>query len=531
MRKRTLATVVLIASLFLYGGALFRCNWSFAESDRPEEGSIEFGAARNPAAGAAEKLGTFKTVFAEVAEEVVPTVVSVIPTKVDTVAFYRNPFYRFFDNPDRGGNPFDFFFGDPRRGRGQRGEPEVEKRERRRKGLGSGVIVSEEGYILTNYHVVSGADEIDVKLNDGRVFEAKIVGNDSLSDVAVIKIAEKAKNLPVAYLGDSDKLRPGDWAIAIGNPFSLTSSVTTGIVSALGRNVMGGQKYQNFIQTDAAINPGNSGGALVNIEGALIGINTMIYSRTGGYMGIGFAVPINMARDIMEDLIYEGKVIRGWIGVAIQDIDPATRDALDLGNRRGVLIGDVYDGQPAAKAGIQRGDIVLSIDEVEVGGANELRNLVATLDPGEKVPVVVLRDGKEKELSLKVGRRDQETLRKLAKKGQGEQDSPKEAEKLQERLGITVANLTARKRSEYGIPRRVKGVVVVEVNQEFIDASRVLKEGDVISEVKIKERGFRRVSSVKEFDKATAGLEGGDSVMFLIRRDGRSFFAAFKVKK
>ena len=301
---------------------------SFADSKHPDRGSISFGADKPPEIHLGA-LGPFKTAIADVAEKVVPTVVSVIPTKVDTVTFSNNPFYQFFGGDDPFGGMGDFF-GIPQQ-RGRQNKPPVEKREYRQQGLGSGVIVSKDGYILTNYHVVAGANEIEVKTTDKRSFKADVVGTDSLADVAVIKIREKVKDLPVAYLGNSDKLRPGDWAIAVGNPFSLTSSVTLGIVSALKRTAPGGSdNYQNFIQTDAAINPGNSGGALVNIDGELIGINTMIYTQSGGYMGIGFAIPINMARSIMEDLIFEGKVSRGWLGVSIQELDPASRQAMGI---------------------------------------------------------------------------------------------------------------------------------------------------------------------------------------------------------
>ncbi|MCP4711199.1 MAG: trypsin-like serine protease, partial [Planctomycetes bacterium] len=259
-----------------------------------------------------------------------------------------------------GGSPFDEFFGNPRRRQQQPQQPQKRQEERRTSGVGSGVIVSKDGYILTNYHVVGEADEITIETYDEREFEAEIIGVDSLSDVAVIKIKEKVNDLPVAYLGDSKNLRPGDWVMAVGNPFNLSSTVTTGIVSALGRQTAGITMYQNFIQTDAAINPGNSGGALVNIEGELIGINTMIFTRSGGYMGIGFAIPINMAKTIMEQLIYKGQVSRGWLGVQIGDIDHNMKDALGLKNRKGVLINDVFDGQPAKKAGIKIGDVILS---------------------------------------------------------------------------------------------------------------------------------------------------------------------------
>lgn len=508
---------------------LLDCNYLFADPARPKEGSIEFGAAENPAKDAADKLGSFKTVFADVAEKVVPTVVSVIPTRVDTVVFYDNPFYHFFDAPFPHNDPFEFFFGIPRRRDTPHAKPKVRKEERRRQGLGSGVIVSAEGYILTNYHVVSGADEIEVKLYDGRVFEAEIVGSDSLSDVAVIKISDEVDDVPVAYLGDSDKLRPGDWVIAIGNPFSLTSSVTTGIVSAKGRAVMGGMKYQNFIQTDAAINPGNSGGALVNIDGELVGINTMIYTKHGGYMGISFAVPINMARDIMEDLIYRGRVVRGWMGVTIQDVDAAVREATGLGRRKGVLIGDVYAGDPADKAGIKAGDIILSIDGRDVATANELRNVVATLEPGRNVTVVVFRNGKRKELSMKVARRDERRIAKLTKAD--EDETPKESrESLYERLGIRVANLTAGLLEKYDLDGNARGVVVQKVNPKLRDVRDNIQTGDIIRRLKTSRGDFVEVRDVDDLEKAAARVEDGDAVMLQIQRDGRTFFAAFTIR-
>lgn len=517
---------ILFAGIALYDGEL-----SFAESGRPKEGSVDFGAQTNPALGTSDKMGSFKSVFADVAEKVVPSVVSVIPTKIDTIIFNANPFYHFFDDPFFGNDPFNFFFGNPhgQHRRQQRPQPQVRKQERRQQGLGSGVIVSEKGHILTNYHVVSGADEIEVKLNDGRNYEAEIIGSDSLSDVAVLKIKEKVDNLPVAYLGNSDNLRPGDWVIAIGNPFSLTSTVTAGIVSALGRSVSGGNAYQNFIQTDAAINPGNSGGALVNIEGELIGINTMIYTRSGGYMGIGFAIPINMAQQIMEDLIYRGEVDRGWIGVSIQDIDAATREALDLGNRKGVLIGDIYEGQPAEKAGIKRGDIVMSIDGKEVGTSNQLRNVVASIKPGKRVAVKVFRDGKELELKLKVAHRDEKKIGKLAQSDKD--DIPKSRkEKMHKKLGIQVANLTPDLRQKYNVSQSVKGVLVTGVDSKYHDIRTNIQEGDVITEVKASGSKTIRIDDVKDFEKVTKPLKAGDTVLLSIQRDGNMFFVAFKVR-
>ena len=333
--KRTIIPLSLSIVVCIVIALTVSSTCSFADSKRPEHGSIAFGAEKRPEIRLSGPAEAWRTVIADVAEKVVPTVVSVIPTKIDTVVFSNNPFYQFFGGDPFGG--FEEFFGQQPKGQRRSAPPPVEKKEYRQQGLGSGVIVSKDGYILTNYHVVAGANEIEIRTADKRSFQASVVGLDSLADIAVIKIREKVKDLPVAFLGNSDRLRPGDWAIAIGNPFSLTSSVTLGIISALKRAAPGNSdSYQNFIQTDAAINPGNSGGALVNIDGELVGINTMIYTQSGGYMGIGFAIPINMARQIMEDLIYEGKVARGWLGVSIQEIDGTTREALNLdGSVRG----------------------------------------------------------------------------------------------------------------------------------------------------------------------------------------------------
>ncbi len=513
------ATALLFAATFAISFAIYT-TCSFAESKRPERGSIDFGAAKKPDLKTPAHLEAFKTIIADIAEKVVPTVVQVIPTKIDTVIFYNNPFYQFFEDPFG----FDEFFGNPRQ---RRRVPQFEKRQHRQQGLGSGVIVSKDGYILTNFHVVSGADEIEVKTSDNRSFQAEIIGTDSLADVAVLKIKEKVNDLPVAYLGDSDKLRPGDWAIAIGNPFSLSSSVTLGIVSALGRTAMAdANSYQNFIQTDAAINPGNSGGALVNIEGELIGINTMIYTRSGGYMGIGFAIPINMARRIMEDLIYEGKVSRGWLGVMIQDLDQSTRDAFGLEpNVKGVLIGDVFKNQPAEKAGFKRGDIVTSVDGKKVATANELRNAIAAIKPGKKVPITVIRNGKEQTLYVTLSARDKANADEPSEEKNDSRDGKKGAD-LAEKIGVKVSAVTPEIRDRFNISSNVKGVAVVEVVQGSQAEQEGFAEGDVILEI-----NRNPVESISDFNKALKGVKTGDSILFLIQRKGNTFFKAFKLRK
>jgi serine protease Do len=515
--------------MLIAGAYIISCKFSFADAKHPDKGSIAFGSKEKPSIKTSAEFQSFKFIFADIADKVIPSVVSVIPTQIDTVVFTNNPFYQFFgDEP--GESPFDQFFGAPQqqqRGRGRQGQgrQQAPKKEfRRQQGLGSGVIVSKEGYILTNYHVVHGADEIQVKTSDGRTFDASVVGIDSLSDVAVIKLKGDVKNLTVAYIGDSDKLRVGEWVMAVGNPFSLTSTVTQGIVSALGRKVDNSNLYQNYIQTDAAINPGNSGGALVDLDGALIGINTMIVTRSGGFMGIGMAIPINMAKKAMEDIIYQGKVTRGWLGVQIQDINEAMRNSLGLGERKGVLISDVFKDQPADKAGIKRGDVVLSIDGRSVNNSNELRNTVATLSPGKKSPVAVFRSGKEITLSVMLVERDESKINTISS-GTGSSPNGEGAADEMKKWGIQAAALTDALRQQYSIDGEVNGVVITSVDQASQVAGEGIQEGDVIEEI-----NKNPITAIKDFTKALKSVKNGDNVMFLLRRGESTLYVAFTFK-
>lgn len=516
--SRHLVSISLLIILITSALVIYSQNHQNS-TERPKPGSVSFGPTEELAQiRTPPRFESFKTLFADIAKNVVPTVVQVIPTKIDTVIFSNNPFYQFF------GDPFGFneFFGQPKR---PQHRPPVEKRQYKQQGLGSGVIVSKEGYVLTNYHVVDGADEIEVKTSDNRSFQAQIVGVDSLSDVAVIKIKGNVDNLPVAYLGDSDKLRPGDWAVAIGNPYSLASSVTLGIVSALGRTASNDfNTYQNFIQTDAAINPGNSGGALVNIKGELVGINTMIYTQSGGYMGIGFAIPINMARRIMEDLIYEGKVNRGWLGISIQDIDPATREAFNLSTEvKGVLIGDVFKGQPAEKAGLKRGDIITSVNNKQILNSNQLRNAIASIHPGEKVPIEIIRKQKRIVLNVSVSSHDHKSHHSSKKYEQPAPENKKED--IATRLGIKAANITSEIKNTLNVNPAVKGVIIIDVNPDSQAAEEGIMPKDIIIEINRKP-----ILSTDDFKSCLGKVKSGHSVLFLLQRDNSTFYKAFKVR-
>jgi len=455
----------------------------------------EIGAKAPPIEPLEVRMPQFGRIFADVAEKVIPSVVSIRSEKVVQVPYF---------------DPFDWFFGYPWENQ-QRQGPRY--REHRQEGIGSGVIVSEEGYIMTNNHVVEGADDLTVKLSDGREFPAIIVGTDPPSDLAVIKIKE-AKDLPVAFLGQSEDLRVGEMVIAIGSPFGLSETVTLGIVSAKGRSTGGSiNQYENFIQTDAAINPGNSGGALVNLDGEVVGINTAIYSRSGGYQGIGFAIPIDMAKRITDDLISEGYVSRGWLGVGIQDITADLARSLDVEPGSGVLISEVFENTPAEKAGIQPTDIVVEMNGEAVTSTTELRNKVAMIKPGTEVRLKVLRNGKEKNIKIVLDERPDE---------QGLAGG--RSESLKEKTGLTLQNLTPPLMRQYDIKETQKGVFVMDVEPGSTADRARIRPGDIILEVDRKE-----VNSVSEFNKIISRTSK-DTVLIRALRRGLIFFAPLSLK-
>ena len=401
--------------------------------------------------------------FSPIVKKVGPGVVKVFTTtKVQNTAF---------SGPPEAEDLFRRFFGDQFQGQGR--APRRNYNVPRQQGVGSGVIATKDGYILTNNHVVDGADEVKVALQDGREFTAKVIGRDPKSDVAVIKI--EAKDLPAVTMADSDKVEVGDIVLAVGNPFGIGQTVTTGIVSATGRSGAVGLDYEDFIQTDAAINPGNSGGALVDADGRLIGINTAILSRSGGNQGIGFAIPVNLARDIMTSLVKDGHVTRGYLGVMIQDVTPPLAREFKLKNGEGALVGDVAPKGPAEKAGLKSGDVFVEFNGKKVMDSRHLRLEVARTQPGETVPVKVLRDGATKTLDITV--RELPGTEALAKsESHGKDDNGT-------LNGVTVSDLDPQARREFKVPEHVRGVIVTEVEPDSVAAEAGLKPGDVILEI------------------------------------------------
>jgi len=437
--------------------------------------------------------------FAPMVKKVAPGVVKVFTTtRMHNTAFNETP-----DGMD---DMLRRFFGNPFEGRGPRRNLNMP----RQTGIGSGVIVTKDGYILTNNHVVDGADEVKVALSDGRDFTAKVIGRDPKSDVAVIKI--DAKDLPTVPMADSEKVEVGDVVVAIGNPFGIGQTVTTGIVSATGRAGTTGLDYEDFIQTDAAINPGNSGGALVDTEGRLIGINTAILSRSGGNQGIGFAIPANLARDVMEGLVKDGHVTRGYLGVMIQDVTPALAKEFKLKENGGALIGEVTPDSPAEKAGLKAGDIITDFDGKKVTDSRHLKLEVARIQPGHNAEVKALRDGSSKTFEVAV--RELPGTERLAKRDSKDQDA--DTGTLN---GVTVGDLDRGARQQYDLPSNLsKGVVVTDVAPDSAAAEAGLRPGDVIQEINRKP-----VHNAEEAVKMTEKTDSKTTLLRVWRNGGSQF--------
>ena len=437
--------------------------------------------------------------FVTLAKKMKPLVVNISTTQVSEGRGGGQEFGSPFGGEDDQFNDFwKRFFGGP-----------TPRGPQRQRSLGSGFIIDSDGSILTNNHVVENASKIVVKLSDDQEYEAKVIGRDAKTDVAVIKINAKSA-LPAASFGDSDKLEVGEWVVAIGNPFGLDSTVTSGIVSAKGRHI-GQGPYDNFIQTDASINPGNSGGPLINLRGEIIGINTAIFSRTGGNMGIGFAIPINLVKELLPQLRGKGKVTRGFLGVLIQKVTPEIADSLGLDKAQGALVANVSKEGPAEKAGVKVGDVIVEFDGNAVKDSGDLPIIVARTPVDKKVRMKVVRDKKELTLGVAVGElKDEEVVASAPEKGE---------------LGLTVQRLTPQIAESLGL-EKAEGVVVSAVEPGSAADDAGIRRGDVLMEI-----DRRPIRNLDEYRKSVAAIKKGRGVLFLVRRGDSTLFLALKPQR
>ncbi|MGD0278405.1 MAG: DegQ family serine endoprotease [Smithella sp.] len=452
------------------------------------------GAPEIPAASAVSSDISIPASFSDLAERVKPAVVNISTTKTFKGKSMgnrlgRSPFNEYF-----GDDFFNRFFGD------------VPQRDFKQRSLGSGFIISNDGYILTNNHVVENTDKILVKISDGKEYEAKIIGADAKTDIALIKI-KPDNGLPTVVLGDSDATRVGEWVIAIGDPFGLEQTVTAGIISAKGR-VIGAGAYDNFIQTDASINPGNSGGPLFNMQGKVIGINTAIVAQG---QGIGFATPINMAKSILEDLKTKGKVTRGWLGISIQDVSEDIAKNMNYKSKNGVLVSDVFKGDPADRAGIKVGDIITEIDGKSIKDSHDLLLTTASLHVGEKATIKAFRDGKEITFQVVVTERKDKPEIALTKKSSGY-------------FGIDAQEMNKELAKQLGIPNET-GVIVTDVEEGSPADDVGIQQRDIIIQVnKIK------ITSFKQFNMEMSKAAEKKSVILLIKRGNSNFFVGLHIE-
>ena len=494
-RKRAPYGLLLLIVVLLVIGALFRTG---AVRVR---GVVVQGAPKVVVQEAKDtqpvSLGDFKNGFSAVIDPVLPAVVNISSSKVvkqqpNVPGFFNDPLFR-------------QFFGD------QSAPPSTNPQTERQYSLGSGVIVNPEGYILTNNHVIDGASDIEVFTPERQKFKAKVVGTDPRTDVAVLKI--DASGLPVVTFGDSARLKVGDLVFAIGDPFGIGETATTGIVSATGRGLGGAiERYEDFIQTDAAINPGNSGGALIDLHGNLIGINTAIISGGGGgNQGVGFAIPVKMARNVMDQIVEHGKVVRGYLGVTIQGVDPDLAKAFGLPRGGGALVGDVSPDSPAAKAGLQRGDVILELNGQSVSGPDDLSVRISELPPGSVAHLKIFRSGQPRDFDV--------TLAENMEKGPAAQGSAAAGTVLK---GVQVENLTSDLALQLGLPSSASGVVVTEIDPSSAAAAAGITRGDVIEEVNRKP-----VRNVGEYQQAI-GAGGNQPVLLLVNRAGTTHYVVIE---
>lgn len=485
--RRTFALAVISSTIFLSSFPLDSRAQSLEESQRVARG--------------------LSVAFEEAAKVITPSVVN-----ISSVVRAKAPRVRGRQGAPDGMEPYRDFFGDDLF---DRLFPDAGQGAPAQQGLGTGVIVDDAGHILTNDHVVGEADDITVRLQDGRTFKAQVIGKDSRTDLAVIKI--KASGLTPAKLGESDNLKIGEWVVAAGNPFGLDNTITAGIVSAKGRAIMGGNQYEDFIQTDAAINPGNSGGPLVNLDGQVVGINTAIFSRSGGYMGIGFAIPVSMAKTVLQSLISKGKVVRGWLGVGIQNLSEDLAKSFNHASTDGALVGQVQDDSPAAKAGFKQGDIVVELNGEKIRNSNQLRNLVATLVPGSTANLKVIREGKNLDISVKIGELP-------ATQGAEEDDNTPSDEEVSasDALGAKLQNLTPELAKRLH-SKQNRGVFVQALKPDGLGALAGLQPSDIIVSV-----NGKRISDVSDLKKLLTPQALASGVRMIVETQGMERFIFLK---
>ncbi len=437
--------------------------------------------------------------FTDVALAVSPAVVNI---RTEKVVKGGGPVFRHFQSPFGRDDPFRDFF--------ERFFGDVPRREFKQRSLGSGFCIDKEGYIVTNNHVVENADEIKVKLKSGKEYDAEIVGRDAKTDIALIKV-KSWRGFQTVELGDSDELKVGEWVVAIGSPFGLEHTVTAGIVSAKGR-VIGSGPYDDFIQTDASINPGNSGGPLLNMKGEVVGINTAIFSRSGGNVGIGFAIPINLARGIIDQLKTSGTVTRGWLGVSIQDLSAELAEYYGVKDGKGALVGDVFQGDPADKAGIKPKDVIVEVDGDKIEDSRHLSQKIAGIPVGGKITLKVVRDGKERTFTVKI-----------AKRTEDKEDLGLQRPEEQTDLGMTVSTLTKELARQFDISEG-EGVVVVSVEQGGPADKADVQEGDLIIEI-----DHKPIKTLGDYQSQVDKVKEGETVSFLVKR--RRGFLALNITK
>jgi len=495
MKKKLLSTgiLVMVAVCSAFIGIFIATSFNLSS----ESEALPFwreGASTSPNHVVMPSLSTL-------AKTASPTVVNIRTTK----KFLGRDLYKHFEGPGGENDWFDEFF--------RKFFDKIPEQDLKQKSLGSGFIISRDGYILTNNHVISESEEIFVSLSDNEEYKATIVGKDDNTDIALIKIDSDRDDYPVAVLGDSNALEIGDWVIAIGNPFGFGHTLTQGIVSAKAR-VIGAGPYDNFIQTDAAINPGNSGGPLINMDGQVIGINTAIISSG---QGIGFAIPINMAKEILSELKDTGEVARGWLGVAIQEVTPEIARAVGLDEAIGAMVSAVYPGDPADKAGVKKGDIILTINDQSIDDPRGLTRYIGSLKPDANVTIVVWRDARRVELQTKLEKRTEDHIASL---GQGSGDT----DEVKDRFGLVLKEITPDIQSQFNLGDTT-GVLVVDIDPNGSAARSKIQKMDIIKEVK-----GTKVNGLDDYLGVIEGLKKGQTVLLLIERDSKPLYVAVDIE-